>query len=89
MKMVKKHCIQKEWSTINTKMYKETNTRSIVKAISWRVLATITTIIIVYLLFGRLDLAISAGLIETVFKVGLYWAHERAWVKIRWGIKVI
>ena len=70
-------------------MYKETNRRSIVKGISWRVIATTTTIIIVYLFFGRLDLAIAAGLIETVLKVGLYWAHERAWFKVRWGKKKI
>ncbi len=70
-------------------MYKETNRRSIVKGISWRVVATTTTIIIVYIFFGRLDLAIAAGLIESVLKVGLYWAHERAWFKIRWGKKKI
>ncbi len=70
-------------------MYKETHTRSIVKGISWRVIATTTTIIIVYFFFGRLDLAIAAGMIETVLKVGLYWAHERAWFKVRWGKKKI
>lgn len=66
-------------------MYKETNKRSIVKGISWRFVATTTTIIIVYFFFGRLDLAIAAGMIETVLKVGLYWAHERVWFKVRWG----
>jgi adenylylsulfate kinase len=66
-------------------MYRETNKRSIVKGISWRVVATTTTILIVYLFFDRLDLAIAAGMIETVLKVGLYWLHERAWFKVRWG----
>jgi len=70
-------------------MYKETNKRSITKGISWRVIATGTTIVIVYLFFGRLDLAIATGMIETVLKVALYWAHERAWFKIRWGKKRI
>ena len=70
-------------------MYRETNQRSIVKGISWRVVATTTTIIIVYVFFGRLDLAIAAGMIETVLKVGLYWAHERAWFKVHWGKKRI
>ena len=70
-------------------MYKETNKRSIVKGISWRVIATGTTVVIIYFFFGRLDLAIAAGLIESVLKVGLYWAHERAWFKIRWGKKRI
>ena len=66
-------------------MYKETNTRSIAKGISWRVIATTTTIAIVYFFFDRLDLAIAAGMIETLLKVGLYWLHERAWFKVRWG----
>ncbi len=66
-------------------MYKETNKRSIVKGISWRLVATTTTVIIVYLFFGRLDLAIMAGLIESVLKVVLYWGHERVWHKLRWG----
>ncbi|WP_457743506.1 adenylyl-sulfate kinase [Sulfurimonas sp.] len=70
-------------------MYKETNKRSIVKGISWRVIATTTTVIIVYVFFGRLDLAIATGVIESVLKVGLYWAHERAWFKINWGRKKI
>jgi adenylylsulfate kinase len=66
-------------------MYRETNIRSIAKGISWRVVATSTTITIVYLFFGRLDLAIAAGLIETVLKVALYWGHEKIWHRIRWG----
>lgn len=70
-------------------MYKDTNKRSIVKGISWRFFATTTTIIIVYVFFGRLDLAIAAGMIETVAKIALYWAHERVWVKVRWGRKKI
>jgi adenylylsulfate kinase len=70
-------------------MYKETNIRSIAKGISWRFVATGTTIIIVYLFFGRLDLALYAGIIETVLKIALYWAHERFWQRIRWGRKKI
>lgn len=70
-------------------MYKETNKRSIVKGITWRVVATTTTMIIVYVFFGRLDLAIAAGLLESILKVGLYWAHERVWYKFRWGMNRI
>lgn len=70
-------------------MYKDTNTRSLVKGFSWRLVATTTTIIIVYLFFGRLDLAIAAGALEWVAKIALYWAHERAWFKVKWGRKRI
>ncbi|MEY3089754.1 MAG: adenylyl-sulfate kinase, partial [Pseudomonadota bacterium] len=48
-----------------------------------------TTIIIVYIFFGRLDLAIAAGALEWVAKIGLYWAHERVWFRIKWGRKKI
>jgi adenylylsulfate kinase len=70
-------------------MYRETNKRSIAKGISWRIIATTTTIVIVYIFFGRLDLAIAAGMIESVLKIGLYWLHERLWFKVRWGKKRI
>ncbi|MEJ6775782.1 MAG: adenylyl-sulfate kinase [Crocinitomicaceae bacterium] len=70
-------------------MYKDTNIRSIVKGISWRVIASMTTMTIVYLFFGRIDLAIATGLIETGFKLSLYWVHERMWFKVRWGRKKI
>lgn len=70
-------------------MYKETNLRSVAKGISWRVFATSTTIVIIYVFFKRLDLAIAAGILETVAKVALFWGHERAWVKIKWGRKKI
>ena len=70
-------------------MYKETNKRSIAKGVTWRVVATTTTMLIVYVFFGRLDLAIATGLLESVFKVGLFWLHEKAWFKVRWGKKRI
>ena len=70
-------------------MYKETNIRSIVKGITWRVVATTTTMIIVYLFFGNIELAVATGLLETVAKVGLYWGHEKIWQKVRWGRKKI
>ena len=68
-------------------MYIETGRRSLVKGITWRFLATTTTIIIVYLFFGRLDLALAAGVLETTAKIFLYYLHERGWQKITFGKK--
>ena len=45
-------------------MYKETNARSIVKTISWRIFATITTMSLVYIFIGDITVAISVGGIE-------------------------
>ena len=65
-------------------MIKELNIRSFIKGLSWRIFATATTIIIIYIFFGRLDLAIAAGAIEWFSKIILFWAHERIWIKIKW-----
>lgn len=70
-------------------MYFETKKRSLIKGISWRFVATTTTIIIVYVFFGRLDLAIAAGLLESTAKIFLYFFHERFWQKIKFGKKRI
>jgi len=62
-------------------------TRSIVKAITFRILATATTMIMVFWLTGDLALANIVGGIDLVSKLVLYYLHERAWEKIKWGLK--
>ena len=59
--------------------------RSLVKTISWRVVGTIATIVISYLITGALTLAFSIGFVELISKLILYFFHERAWNKIKWG----
>jgi len=59
--------------------------RSIVKTISWRLVGTLATVTISYLITGTLALAFSIGGIELVSKMVLYFFHERAWNKIEWG----
>jgi uncharacterized membrane protein len=53
--------------------------RSILKAASWRLLGTIDTIAITYCVTGRINAALTVGGIESITKVILYYAHERAW----------
>ncbi len=68
-------------------MRKETPIRSIAKSVTWRVLATFTTIILVYLFTGKIGLSLAVGVLEVIVKLIIYYFHERAWVKIRWGLK--
>jgi uncharacterized membrane protein len=63
----------------------ETKRRSIVKAITWRTLGTIDTIVIAYLLTGEIKTALSIGGIEVFTKMMLYFFHERLWNTIKWG----
>ena len=64
---------------------KDTRKRTVAKTITFRALATITTMLIVYLLTGHLALSLGVGALETVSKLFLYYGHERAWERIRWG----
>ncbi|UJH68254.1 DUF2061 domain-containing protein [Allomuricauda sp. SCSIO 65647] len=59
--------------------------RSIVKSISWRVIGTLDTIIISWIITGTLTLAFSIGVVELVTKMVLYFFHERIWNNIGWG----
>ena len=70
-------------------MQYETKSRSILKAISWRTWATITTAVLVFIFTGEFALAITVGLLEVFAKMGLYFFHERLWQKIHWGKKEV
>lgn len=59
--------------------------RSVVKSISWRVVGTIDTVFISWLITGTLTLAFSIGAVELVTKMLLYFFHERVWASIKWG----
>ena len=63
----------------------ETNTRSLAKAVSWRMTGTIDTFIVSYFVTGELALAGSIASLEVITKIILYWFHERVWTRIRWG----
>ncbi len=59
--------------------YKEAHYRSILKALSWRVLATITTMLIVFAFTRKVALSAGVGAVEVVVKLILYYLHERTW----------
>ena len=59
--------------------YRESHIRSLLKALSWRIVATTTTGIIAYFITGNVMAAIAIGGIEFVAKFFIYYAHERAW----------
>ena len=56
--------------------------KSVLKAISWRIIATSITMFFAYSVTGRLDLMTSIGLGDIVIKMTFYLLHERAWEKM-------
>ena len=63
----------------------ESHKRSVLKTISWRVVATIITGVVTYVLTGRLDFAVTVGLADTFVKFFIYYVHERMWTRISYG----
>ncbi|MEK6151861.1 DUF2061 domain-containing protein [Flavobacteriaceae bacterium 3-367] len=59
--------------------------RSIAKSISWRIIGTLDTIVISWIVTGTLAVAFSIGIVELFTKMALYFFHERIWNTISWG----
>lgn len=73
---------------------KDSPFRSIVKAITWRLIATLTTFLITFIIFKRytdktyleaFETATFVAVIEVFAKLLFYYLHERIWVNIQWG----
>lgn len=81
---------------------KEQKKRAIAKALSWRVIGSIDTMIIAFVLmsfFGQSEatdlckdsasnaqIAFSIGIVEVISKSFLYYFHERMWTRLTFGI---
>lgn len=64
--------------------------KSFVKTVSWRIIGTIDTMVISYLITGQISHALSIGSIEVFSKMILYYFHERLWAQIdKFGPKSI
>jgi uncharacterized membrane protein len=60
--------------------------RSATKTATYRVLASLDTMLLGFIFTGSLATAISIGGFEVFTKLTLYFFHERSWARIRWGI---
>ena len=64
----------------------ETNTRSIVKTISWRVLVSTASFLVSWYVTGSLELAGILLASKAILNTVLYYGHERLWSKVNWGV---
>ena len=62
------------------------NRRHVIKTFTWRGIGTIDTISFAWLLTGNPFIGLKIGGIETVSKMILYYAHEKLWYKINFGL---
>ena len=66
-------------------MSAELKKRTLVKTMTWRVTASLTTFLIAWILTGDLLIGLSIGSIEAIVKIFLYYYHERIWNNINWA----
>lgn len=67
----------------------ESQKRHITKTITWRVVGTIDTMIIAWLLSGDPMTGLHIGWMEAIIKMVMYYAHERIWHMSRYGLEPI
>jgi len=55
--------------------------RHLLKTITWRILATLITILLAWVIVGDISVALNIGLVEVFVKMLAYYGHERFWFK--------
>jgi adenylylsulfate kinase len=63
----------------------ESNSRSVAKAISYRLLGSLSTALMVYVFSGSVKASLGVGALDVVVKMALYYLHERLWNHITYG----
>ena len=64
---------------------RETHSRSVLKALSWRTLGTLDTFAISWFMTGKVEIAGSIAALEVVTKIAWFYLHERVWATVAWG----
>ena len=62
-------------------------TRSILKTISWRIVGTLDTMALGWIITGSPLVGLKIGGLELITKFVLYYFHERLWIKNKYGTK--
>ena len=63
----------------------DSHARSLAKAVSYRVLGSAGTALVVYLFSGNMPLSFGVGGLDMLLKIALYFVHERIWTHIPFG----
>ena len=88
-KMILYFCHERVWFKINLSKEGEkleSRKRHIAKTITWRLVGTMDTMLIAWLISGNPLTGLKIGFAEVVTKMILYYFHERAWYRINYGL---
>ena len=65
----------------------ETRRRSVVKALTYRVVIVCLDFLAVYLFTHKIEVALGFMIVSNLYTTVGYFLHERLWTRIRWGIE--
>ena len=88
-KMILYFCHERVWFKINLSTEGETlesRKRHIAKTITWRLIGTMDTMLLAWLISGNPLTGLKIGFAEVITKMMLYYFHERAWYRINFGL---
>jgi len=61
--------------------------RHVMKTITWRLVGTIDTILIGWIISGNPLIGLKIGSVEIITKMILYYLHERVWYRTNFGVR--
>lgn len=60
--------------------------RAVAKTLGYRLLMVIITVTVAFVVVGDAAQALNIGLAANVLKTGTYYAYERLWDRVDWGV---
>jgi len=88
-KMLLYYCHERIWFKINLSKegeVLESRKRHIAKTVTWRLVGTIDTMTLAWIITGDPLTGLKIGFAEVLTKMVLYYFHERAWYKVNFGL---
>ncbi|MEO2050414.1 MAG: DUF2061 domain-containing protein [Allomuricauda sp.] len=82
-KMVLYYLHERAWIRVNIR---NSQKRHVLKTLTWRLLGTMDTILLSWIITGNPFTGLKIGLAEVITKMVLYYLHERSWYKINYGL---
>ena len=61
--------------------------RHLLKTCTWRIIGTLDTIVVAWIISGDPMIGMSIGAVEVISKMILYYFHERIWYLSKWGVQ--
>lgn len=83
-KMVLYYFHERIWFKVNLP---NSNKRHIFKTFSWRVVGTLDTFVLAWIITGSPFTGLKIGIVEIITKMIFYYLHEKIWYRIDFGLE--